>query len=551
MKHAWLERRTGWPGLVAAFLEERIPGGARWAYVFGSALVLLLSAQLLSGLGLALSYSPSVPAAWASVARLEQSGTGHLLRALHAHGATFLLVVASLHLLQTALSGAYRAPREVSWWLGLVLFGVLFAFCITGSLLPWDERGYWATRVTIGIAAQVSPGTARVLSAGADLGNLTLTRFYALHAMLLPLVLVALGTAHVAGVHRHGVTPPPGADLSKDEPFWPRQALYDAAFALLLLAGLLALALQSGAPLQAPADPAGAASPRPDWYFRPIFELLKHVPEKVATLLVPGAAALFLALLPVLDRKGTRRLPVLLALAGGFAGAVGLGALSYRADARSPVFQQAERDGEQRAARARSLAAARGVPPEGALAMLQDQPDERGKRLFARACAECHGEPAGPAVPAATAPHLGKGFLSRAWIRGALERPDDPAYWGHAKISGMESYAALGEEKLSRLTSFLYALRSHAAQDPRLDSERRLYLQAGCAECHALEEGKAAGAPSLAGYGSAKWLTGLLRDPGAAFYYDAQNRMPDFGTRLAPADLDDLAAFLSSLEGAP
>src|SRR5205807_7077473 len=192
-------------GLLGHWLDERVPGGARWAYVFGSALVFLLIAQLASGLALAMSYSASVPAAWASVARIEQSGLGHLLRGLHAHGATFLLAVAGLHLMQTALYGAYRKPREATWWLGLVLLGLLLAFCLTGSLLPWDERGYWATRVTLGIAGTVpvmGPSLQRVLAAGPELGNLALTRFYAVHAMLLPLLLLALAAAHVAGMRR-------------------------------------------------------------------------------------------------------------------------------------------------------------------------------------------------------------------------------------------------------------------------------------------------------------------------------------------------------------
>ena len=542
MKAAWLDQRTGWPGAVFELLEERIPGGARWAYVFGSALVFLLLAQLASGLGLALSYSASVPAAWASVARLEESHLGHLLRAVHAHGATFLLAVVSLHLLQTALSGACRAPREVTWWLGLLLLVLLLAFCITGSLLPWDERGYWATRVTVGIAASVSPSVARALVGGAALGNLTLTRFYALHAVLLPLLLLVFAAAHVAGVRRHGITPPPNA--AGDEPFWPRQALYDAAFSLLLLAALLALALRVPAPLLAPADPAGAASPRPDWYFRPLFQLLKLVPEWVATLLVPSLAALFLAALPFLDKPARRRLPLMLALTGGFVAAIALGAASYRADARSPDFQRELREGDRRAALARDLARRQGVPPEGALSLVQNQPDARGKRLFARACAECHG-----LADSAKAPVLEGGFLSRAWIRGALEHPDAPAYYGRTKLSGMESASGLGEEQLALLTGFLYALRSHASTEPALESGRRLYQQSGCADCHALDGAAPAGGPTLAGYGSAGWLRGLLRDPGAAAYYDAQNAMPDFGTRLGAGDLDDLVAYLVSLEG--
>ena len=130
------------------WLSERVPGGARWAYVFGSALVFLLVAQLASGLALAMSYSASVPAAWAPVARIEQSGLGHLIRGLHAQGATFLLAI-------------------------------LLAFCLSGSPLPWDERGDWATRVTVGIAGSLplaGPSLERMLSGGHPFGTLTLTR---------------------------------------------------------------------------------------------------------------------------------------------------------------------------------------------------------------------------------------------------------------------------------------------------------------------------------------------------------------------------------------
>lgn len=501
----------------------------------------------MSGLALALSYSPSVPAAWASVAHLEESGLGRLLRSLHAHGATFLLVVVALHLLQTALSGAYRAPREVTWWLGLLLLVLLLGFCITGSLLPWDERGYWATRVTVGIAAGtpvVGPPLAAALVGGRELGNLTLTRFYTLHAMLLPLLLLAFGAAHVLGVRRHGITPI--ARGGPDEPFWPRQALYDGAFSLLLLAGLLALALAAPAPLQAPAAPAGVASARPDWYFLPLFQLLKLVPERVATLLIPALAAVFLAALPVLDRGARSRLPVMLVLAGGLASAVALGVAAVQADRASPTFTAEREAADRRARKARELARTRGVPPEGALAMLEDQPEERGKRLFAAACAQCHGATAGKGPP------LGQGYLSRAWIRGVIEHPDAPAYFGRTTISGMEGAAALGADKLARLADFVHALRSTAPEDPALESGRRLFQQEGCTECHTLSAAEPSAAPSLAGYGSAAWLRGLLSNPGGALYYDTQNQMPGFSGKLAARDLDDLVVYLKSLEeGAP
>jgi ubiquinol-cytochrome c reductase cytochrome b subunit len=506
---------------------------------------------LLSGIALAFSYSASVPAAWASVARIEQSGLGHLLRSLHSQGATFLLAVCSLHLLQTALYGAYRAPREVTWWLGLVLLCLLLAFCLTGSLLPWDERGYWATRVTVGIVGTtplIGPALERLLVGGHELGNLTLTRFYALHAMFLPLLLVAFAAAHVAAMRQHGVKPL--REPIDSEPFWPRQALYDAAFSLLLLAALLALAARSGATLEGPADPGGAANPRPEWYFRPLFELLKLMPsglESLGTFGIPLLAALFLFALPFIDRSARRRAAVLIALCGGFLAAAGLGIASYRSDATSPRFALAQAMANKRARRALELARTVGVPPDGALALLMNQPEQRGERLFNSACIECHAVHGSGGMKA---PRL-DGYLSRNWIRGALVRPDSPDYFGKTKISGMESYEKLGEEKLALLTEYLFELRAKAPDDPSLESGRRLYQQAGCADCHSLAPGKAAGGPTLFKYGSAEWLRGLLRDPGAPSYYDAQNQMPDFGNRLAPEQIDDVVSFLLSLGEQP
>jgi ubiquinol-cytochrome c reductase cytochrome b subunit len=526
--------------------------------VFGSALVALLCAQLVSGLALALSYSPSVASAWASVARLELSPLGHVLRGLHAHGATFTIAVVALHVLQTALSGAYRAPREMTWWLGLGLLGVVLAFALTGSLLPWDERGYWATRVTAGIAGTfplVGPRLQRALQGGPALGNLTLTRFYALHASLLPLLLLLLGAAHVAGVRRLGVTPPeaggrkPEASRA-DEPFWPRQALYDAAFSLLLLAGLLALSLAKGAPLGAPADPAGSAAPRPEWYFRPLFALLGLMggqAEVLATFGLPLLAALFLAALPLLDRGAARSRAALAVLVGGFASAAVLAGASYAADARSPAFQREQAAASLRAQKALRLARA-GIPPEGGLALLQAQPEERGQKLFRERCLECHvlrGE------GTAKAPRL-DGFLSKQWVEAVLRDPNAPDHFGKTKIRGMDPFDQLGPEKLSLLADFLVSLR-HArggpeTSSPAQDAGRRVFEQVGCSDCHALKPDVAGLGPSLARYGSEAWLTGLLRDPGSPLYYDKDNAMPAFGRSLSPQQIGDLVAFLRTLE---
>lgn len=554
---SWLESRTGWGGALRSFGQTPVEGGARWAHAFGAALVALLAAQIVSGLALALSYSPGVTTAWASVARLELTGLGRVLRALHAHGATFILAVVALHVLQTALAGAYRAPREVTWWLGLVLLGIVLALALTGSLLPWDERGFWATRVTASIVATVplaGPPLERALIGGAELGNLSLTRFYALHAVALPLLLLLVAAAHLFAVRRHGITAirSDASGSGNAEPFWPRQALYDLAFSLLLLSGLLALALAWPAPLGAPADPTGPALPRPEWYFRPLFQLLALTPaplERAATVLVPLCAAAFLGALPFLERRG----PALAVLIGGFLASAALGIGSYVSDARSPAFRRQQAAAERRARKALKLARA-GVPPEGGLALLMNQPEERGARLFARLCLECHklGGQGADKAPAMD------GYLSRDWIAGLVAHPEAPQYFGNTKIRGMESFAHLGAGKLGLLADFLVSLRDARGGpetfSPAHDAGRRIFEAAKCGDCHQLEPGKPGLGPSLARYGSAEWLAGLVRDAGSPLYYDKENQMPAFGKALTDRQIGDLVAYLrtlSSPEGGP
>src|SRR5260221_2163094 len=167
-------------------------------------------------------------------------------------------------------------------------------------------------RVITVTAPLVGAALVKFLAGGNEFGNLTLTRFYAVHAMLLPLLLVVFGLAHVAAMRKYGITAL-NPDSKKDEPFWPRQALYDSAFSLLLLAVLFAVA-RRGAVLQGPADPCGAANPRPEWYFRPRFQLLKVLPES-APFVLPLIVTAFLFAIPLIDKRA--RGAVLALLFGG------------------------------------------------------------------------------------------------------------------------------------------------------------------------------------------------------------------------------------------
>ena len=149
---------------------------------------------------------------------------GWLVRGIHHFGAQAMVVLLAAHLVQTAIFGAYKRPREVNWYLGLGLLLVTLAFALTGYLLPWDQKGYWATRVATNIVGGV-PLVGRALEelvvGGPAYGHLTLTRFYALHVGVLPAAALLLLAAHLALFRRHGVTPPVGRRHDEDRPLLP------------------------------------------------------------------------------------------------------------------------------------------------------------------------------------------------------------------------------------------------------------------------------------------------------------------------------------------
>lgn len=393
-----LEERTGLQSAWRRLADEPIRGGARFAYVFGSLLVGLLAVQFLSGLVLSADYAPSVASAHASVARLmdrELSPLGWLVRAIHHHGASFLVVLLVAHLVQVAIHGAYRKPREINWITGLVLALIVLGFAFTGYLLPWDETAYFATRVGLNITASmpgVGPSLAALLQGGEVMGNLTLTRFYAIHVLVLPAMLAGLLAIHLVLFRRHGVTPKPGRDeeeLASAEPFWPNQAVRDAVAILFMVAALVAFAAWKGAPLGAKADPSLPFDARPEWYFLWLFQLLHWFEpplDWIATMGIPGAMAAFLFLLPWIDRSPDPRPDARkLALGGVGVIVIAIASLTLSAVMDGPSAAAAATDSA-----APTLAAAAAVSPL-----------EIGM-IFGEKCTECHhrtGAPNDPDAP--------------------------------------------------------------------------------------------------------------------------------------------------------
>ena len=553
----WVNERTSYRTLLKEAFDEPVVGGARWAYVFGSALLFLVIVQFATGMLLAMYYSPSSREAWGSVHYISHELTlGWFVRGVHHWAASAMVVLLLLHMLQVFIFGAYRAPREFAWWSGLVLMLVTFAFALTGYLLPWDQRGYWATRVTANVAGSL-PVVGRSLKAliqgGGDFGTLTLTRFFATHAVLLPALLVGTLVVHVALFRRRGATPHwarPETELrAHTEPFWPRQVAYDVLFSALVIAVVVALTLRHhGAPLEAPADPSSNFPARPEWYFLWMFELLKFLPgawEGVGVSLFVLFVAGLLIALPILDH-GSSRLPKnrVLVLTCGAAALIGVLSLTFRArgeDARDMSLQRQQQVAE--AAAVRSFALARlGIPPGGADELYLNDPLERGSRLFAAQCKSCHkAEGSG----GDSAPDL-TGYMSHPWVQSLLLNPSKPEFYGRALAVTMPA-ADVTEEELKILVHYVLSLGGQASAP---DSAAKLFEENGCSDCHARRGEAPRRGPSLDGFGSRPWLRSIILTPGAATRFGEANRMPAFEGRLTDSEVDDLLTYLLSMTAA-
>lgn len=601
----WLDHRTGLAGLVHEALYERIPGGSRWRYVWGSTLVFAFFVQMVTGFVLWTAYSPSAQTAWESVyyIQYEMQG-GWLLRGLHHFMAQAMVVLLALHLMQVVIDGAYRAPREINFWLGLVLMQIVLALSLTGYLLPWDQKGYWATQVAtklMGVVPVVGAPLQKLVVGGTTYGHHTLTRFFALHAGLLPAALVFFLVLHVALFRRHGITAHPKSG-QPDADFWPDQVLKDAVACLAVLAVVLGLvawpALRGGfdpaapgehlgADLGAPADGSRSYSAaRPEWYFLFLFQFLKFFhgeqEEFLGAVVLPGAVMAVIGLMPLVGRWQLGHRFNVAFLAVLFLGIVGLTVGAIREDRQDPNFAQAVDRAEEQAERSRQLAAApAGIPPSGAVTLLRSDPKSEGPILFEQHCAGCHtfagpdGQGIAPPRPDATGMNLA-GFGRRAWLTGLLDpaQVDSLHYFGAGRHKAgdmvgwvKDNLTELDDAKRSQLAAVVAALSAEGAFPDQVAADRQdqATIEAGrtalvetfaCTDCHKFRDtGELGTAPDLTGYGSRQWLVEFLAAPSQARFYghkadDPTGAMPAFGAgenpRLTSEQIGILADWLRS-----
>ncbi len=571
----WLDDRTGSRRLLAAALDLRTTAAARWRNTIGPVFAILFVIEAFTGLLLMLAYSPSSSTAWGSVLYIDHAlWMGWFIRGVHYFAGQAMVILGGLYLLRALWSRAYHRPREFNWWLGLILLFLAVSLSRTGHLLPWDQEGYWSTKIETNIAGGVpiaGPYVQKLVVGGDEYGNLTVTRFHAAHVVLLPVLLAVCLAAQIALGRRQAVAPPAGESTGTGSS-WLEHALKNLVASLVVLAVVIGIVLaRGGAELEAPADPTSGDYPaRPDWYFLWLFQLLRIFPSElrlVATLVIPGAIVAVLFLIPLLDRLLPRGLAHVLACAVVVALLGGAGYLSWRAlavDAADAHYHAARQEAD--AARDRAIALARdpsaGVPPEGSTFLLRLDPLTRGRGVLEKKCLGCHVLD-GKGQGEQTASDLAR-FGSREWLTGMLKDPASKTYFGAvAGAEGMVEWkrtSKLKPQELEQVVDFValfpsipddltpdeWLSRKEIADHPGLP-----LFHKDCGTCHVVEglcEGGTRDAPGLFAWGSHRWIERMVRKPAALDrygYLEPKHQMPPFAAeQVSSRDLEMVVRFL-------
>ena len=417
----WIEQRTGLVSQISDFLTEDVPGGASYWYIFGSATIFAMILQIVTGIFLTFYYAPSTASAWESTNYIYHNVPfGTFVISLHFWGSTAMIALLFMHMLQVLLWGAYKAPREIMWIIGVLLLVITLVLGLTGYLLPWDMNALFASQVAINIAASV-PGLGnfiqQFLSGGPGIGTLTINRFYGLHVWLMPALLVVLTAGHLV-IFRHngGAGPPVDHDLKKlpQGRFWPNQMFMDAVASFIVFGLMVILSIWSPPVLDQKADPTQKFIAYPAWYFLALYGLLRvagQFPPAVqalsnllATVVIPGGLVTLLILLPFLDRNPSRQITrrpwVLGVTALVFVIAIGLSVYSQLA-----IQQEQAEAGEGPPA----VAATTGGPGAAGTAGTAAQ----GAKVYAQNCASCH-QANGAGTPSVFPPLAGNSYVTGA-----------------------------------------------------------------------------------------------------------------------------------------
>jgi len=314
----WLDVRLPIVRFGADLMDFPTPKNLNYWWTFGGILAFCLVTQIVTGIVLAMHFDPSGAGAFLSVQHIQRDvNYGWLIQGIHANGASMFFVAVYIHMLRGMYYGSAKAPREVLWLIGALIYLTMMATAFMGYVLPWGQMSFWGAKVItniFGAIPVIGPPLTQILWGGFTVDSPTLNRFFSLH-YLLPFVIAALVALHIWALHVPGNSNPTGVNVkSKSDtvPFHPYYTVKDSfaisVFLIMFAAFVFFMPEALGhVDNYTPANPI-VTPPHivPEWYFLPYYAMLRAVPDKLGGVLVMGLAILSIFALPWLDRSKTR-----------------------------------------------------------------------------------------------------------------------------------------------------------------------------------------------------------------------------------------------------
>ena len=323
----WIDARIPVSSFWKAHISEYYaPKNFNFFYFFGSLAMLVLVLQIVTGIFLTMFYTPEASQAFASVEYIMRDVEwGWLIRYMHTTGASFFFIFVYLHMFRGLMYGSYKSPRELVWVLGVFIYLLLMAEAFMGYVLPWGQMSYWGAQVIIslfGAIPVVGDTLVEWIRGDFSVSDATLTRFFALHVVAVPMALLLLVVLHLAALHEVGSNNPDGIEVKKKKdgqgrpldgipfhPYYTVKDIFGVGVFLTLFAFVIFYAPEFGGLFLEPdnfnpADPL--VTPQhivPVWYFTPYYAILRAVPDKLGGVILMGLAVMVLFTLPWLDRS--------------------------------------------------------------------------------------------------------------------------------------------------------------------------------------------------------------------------------------------------------
>ncbi|HXX33909.1 MAG TPA: cytochrome b N-terminal domain-containing protein [Thermodesulfobacteriota bacterium] len=460
----WINERWPLNAVLRWSLEEEMPGGTSYAYIFGSCVLIVFLFQVITGVWQLLYFVPTTDRAYNSLNYLRREiPFGWLIHGLHYWGASAMIILVGLHLSQVFIWGAYKNPRQLTWLIGVGNLLLTLALGFTGPILPWDERGYWEAEVAVssaGTAPFLGTVARNLLAGGTALGQMTVSRFFFLHVAILPVTLIAFVILHLVAFRKFGISGP--WDETKRKRiglFWPDQVFKDGVVVTIIFVALIGLSAYRPPPYSGPLDVLETFYvPKPEWYFLFFYQSLKAfhgVLEPIGTVGIPLVITLLLVFLPFYDfsreRNPARRTPAMVCYALFVTWVITMAIIGYYSK------PEVSASGTQATQATQTASSSPGDPSLQSL-----EGAKRGAQLVASlGCTACHrvngqGGVIGPEFTSALLE--GK---SRQWLNTQIRNPK-----AHFPNSIMPAFTSATDQQVNDIVDFLSAIAQGKSVPP-------------------------------------------------------------------------------------